>query len=506
LDGQEHQLDQEMCLICDSTKAVALAGVMGGMNSEIQPDTQTIYLESAYFETTRIRRTSKTLGLSTESSRRFERGANPNATIQALNRASQLLMELAGATLRGEANDEYPVKIKPLKVPVSVKKINQLLGTHISKSKMCAVLAPLEISIAKTKGDRVDLLIPTFRPDVTREIDIVEEVGRLYGYDNIPQAPTARVNQLQVVNERIAFADHLRMLISGFGLKETVSLSLVTPQVAKLFLPVDSSEIELLNPLSAELSVFRPSLLISILTVVAYNRNRQSPNLRLFEIGNVAWKKQNNVIEKKQVVALLAGKRQEQAWYGKEVEFDFYDVKGLANALLDKLGIRNAAFGNRTAFGWDAESVSVDVNGSELGCFGKISREICDEFKIRVNDLFAIVFDFETLYQSAAKQRLFDQIPRFPSVPFDLAILADIDTPVASIETGIRKVGGPCLRSVQLFDFYKGEQVPSGKKSLAFSLTFTSKERTLDDKEVDQWVKAILTHLKNSLGAELRPR
>ena len=506
LDGQEHQLDDEMCLICDGVKAVALAGVMGGQNSEVQPDTQTVYLESAYFEPTSIRRTSKKLGLSTESSRRFERGANPNGTLFALNRATELLVELADAALVDAVNDDYPVKIKPVKIPVSVKKINRLLGTAISKKKMCSILAPLDITISRQQGDRLDLSIPTFRPDLTRQIDIVEEIGRLYGYEHIPEAQTARINQQQQANERIAFNDHLRSILSGIGLKETVSLSLVTPQSAKMFLPVDATMVELLNPLSAELSVFRPNLLISILSSAAYNRNRQNSNLRLFEIGNVAWKTGNDYIEKKQVVILLAGKRQEQTWYAKEEQFDFYDMKGLATALLEKLGISNLRYGVQNGACWDGDGMAVKIGDSALGAFGKISREVCEEYKIKTQDVFAFIMDFDALYQAFTVKRSFEPVPRFPSVPFDLAVLADVNTPVADIETAIRQAGGPHLRSVHLFDFYKGEQVPDGKKSLAFSLTFISKERTLDVNEVEQWVKAILTHLKDHLAVDLRPR
>lgn len=506
LDGQEHELDKEMCLICDGVKPVALAGVMGGQNSEVQSDTRTVYLESAYFEPTSIRRTSKKLSQSTESSRRFERGANPNGTMDALNRAAELLVDLADAQLVDAANDEYPVKIRPVKIPVSVKKINRLLGADISKKKMISILKPLEITISRQQGDRLDLSIPTFRPDLTREIDIVEEIGRLYGYDQIPEAQTAWINQLQPANERIAFNDRLRTILSGLGLKETVSLSLVTPQMAKMFLPENAQVVELLNPLSAELSVFRPNLLISILTSAAYNRNRQNSNLRLFEIGNVAWKIGDEYKEKKQIVLLLAGKRQEQTWSTKEAEFDFYDIKGLATAFLQKLGIVHLAYITDSSPWWDGESISVRAGDQLLGTFGRLSRELCEEFKMKTQDAFTFILDFEVLYQTFNVKRSFEPVPRFPSIPFDLALLADVDIPVADIETAIQQSGGPYLRNIHLFDFYKGEQVPQGKKSLAFSLTFTSKERTLDDNEVDQWVKSILTHLKNHLAVELRPR
>ena len=505
LDGQEHSLDEEMCLICDGEKAVALAGIMGGLNSEVLPETQTVFLESAYFEPTRIRRSAKKLALSTESSRRFERGANPNGTLHALNRASELLVEIAGASLAGATHDVVARKVSPLKLTVSLKNINTVLSVHLTKSKVCALLAPLEIAATKKEGDQVRLVIPTFRPDLTREIDIVEEVGRLYGYDHIPQAEVSHISHSQSMNERIAFSDKVRLLLSGLGLKETVSVSLVTPQIAGRFLAPECGLVELLNPLNAELSVFRPSLLISALSTVAYNRNRQIHTLRLFELGHVAWKEQDSFIEKKQGVVLLAGHRQEQTWYDRAVDFDFYDIKGVAHHLLSKLGVTDLELSPQSSPIWDQASVHVRVNGQGLGSMGRLSREICEEFKIKQDDLYAFLFDFDILSAAAAKQPFFEPIPRFPSAPFDVAILADVDTPVARIEQAIRESGGPYLRSVQLFDFYKGEQIPAGKKSLAFSLTFSSKERTLE-KEVGQWIEAILTHLKVTLGAELRPR
>jgi len=506
LDGQERRLDEAMCLICDGAKPVALAGVMGGMNSEVLADTSTVYLESAYFESTGIRRTSKKLDLSTESSRRFERGTDPNGTLYALNRAAQLLLHVAGAKLHGEADDVVSRQVRPAKVAVSVKNINRLLGAKISKNKMSAILAPLEISPSKSEGDRLQLSIPTFRPDLTREIDIVEEVGRLFGYDRIPQAASARIDQRQTNNEQVAFLDRLRVLLSGFGLRETVSLSLVTPQIADKFLPADSERVELLNPLSAELSTFRPSLLISALANVAYNRNRQISTLRFFEIGHAAWKRQGEYVEKKQGVVVLAGDRQEQAWHSPSQSFDFYDIKGLAAALMKKLSIQEYELQPMASAVWHAESVSLQVGGQELGVFGRLERSVCEEFKIKTNDVFAFIFDFERLAQAAGQNRWFTPVPRFPSAPFDLAILADVNTPVAEIEAVIRSAGGPHLSSVHLFDFYKGEQVPAGRKSLAFSLTFTSKERTLSESEIEERIQAILDRLKSSLNAELRPR
>lgn len=509
LDGKQRTLDAESCLICDTAKPVALAGIMGGLNSEVLEDTSTVFLESAYFEPTNIRRTAKRLDIATESSRRFERGADPNGTLAALDMAARMLAELAGAEPVGGIVDVHPHPVAPMSIPFSIERCQTLLGTPINTDEALALLSRLEIVQRPESSSAMALEIPTFRPDLTRPVDLIEEIARLYGYDRIPFAHQAVVDQTQVRNERIDFTDRVRRILAGLGLHETLSLSLVPQPIAAKFLAAGEKPVELLNPLSTDWAVFRTSLLISLLQNTAYNRNRQMQNLRLFEIGRVAWwdDKSSGHVERQQLAAILAGKRGEPAWYESAGGFDFYDIKGLVTALLTQIGIRDFRLVPAVGGWWDQESSGLALGqGTCIGGFGKLNRDIASEFKIKIDDLYAFYLDFDQLYAARPAGTIFQPIAKYPSVPFDLALLLDANTPVGEVTSSIRAAGGTHLAQVTLFDFYKGEQIPPGKKSVAFSLTFTSRDRTLDVADVEDAIADILNQLKRQFGAELRPR
>lgn len=506
LDGKEHQLEADTCLICDGARPVALAGIMGGLNSEVEAETRTLFLESAYFEPTGIRKSSKRLGISTESSKRFERGADPNGTLYALDRAASLIMELAGARPAGEAVDVYPAPIAPALIDLSLDHVNRLIGTELTATEAERILTSLEIACGHTSTGSISCKVPTFRPDLTRPVDLIEEIARVYGFDRIPFARTVILDQSQTPNPRTAFQDEVRRLLSGYGLRETLSLSLVSPQAAAPFLGEGCSLVELLNPLSTEWSVFRTSLLISLLQNAAYNRNRQMPNLRFFEIGSAAWKRGEAIEEKKQIAALLVGETGLPTWHSRPRRFDFYDIKGIALALLEALGLKGAVMGSAAGSFWACESAGLYLQGKFLGCFGRLDDELVQSFKIKTPDVFGLQLEFDTLYTLRPQVHRFEAIPRFPLVPFDIALLLDSDTPVGDVEEAIRKTGGEHLVSVHLFDFYQGEQVPQGKKSVAFSLNFCSKERTLGVEEVERAVATILAQLAGQFGAVLRQR
>ncbi len=506
LDGKRHLLDAQTCLICDADKPVALAGIMGGLNSEVREDTQTVFLESACFEPIHIRRSSKKLAISTESSRRFERGVDPNGTVYAMDRAAELMCELAGAQVYGEAIDVHPVVVEPQIIHITTERINTLLGTQLTESEILALLPRLEIECTATEHDAFQLKIPTFRPDLSRPVDIIEEIARLHGFDKIPFSIRASIDQSQTINERIAFQDYLRRLLAGLGLRETLSLSLVSAMAAQPFLPQGAKVVELLNPLSTDWAVFRSSLLISLLQNTAYNRNRQSTIQRFFEIGNAAWCENDSHREKKQVVGILAGETHEPAWYDRGRAFDFYDIKGIVLQLLKACGLASVRLEPAADSYWSPESAALWYENTCLGAMGRMDESLLAAYKIKTRDVFAFQIDFDVLYAHHLQHRLFVPIPRFPSLPFDIALLMDATIPVGDIETAIRQEGGPSLAGVHLFDFYQGEQIPPGKKSVAFSLTFCSRERTLGDEDVTPMVDHILTHLKAHFGVELRPR
>jgi len=507
LDGQEHVLDDEALLICDANKPVALAGIMGGLNSEVQPDTTSVFLESAYFQPTNIRMTSKKVELSTESSRRFERGIHPNGTLYALNRASELIMALAGGRPDGKAVDEYPVPIAPVEIDLKTQNTNDLLGTELENKDIQSLLESIELETSTVGPGEHRVTVPTFRPDLTREADLIEEISRLYGFDRIPIFTRTRIDQLQLPNERMLFRDNARVFLSSLGFKETVSINLSSQALSEYFLPKDQQILQLVNPISPDMSVFRPNLLLSLLSNVAYNRNRQIQNIRFFEIGQIAWRdSHNSIVEKTQIAGVLAGKKAEEQWYEKPKSFDFYDIKGKVEALLHRFGISGAVQNDAADIFWDYQSSSIFINDQFIGAFGKINEETCSLFKIKVPDVYGFYFDFDELYALRKTERTYKPIPRFPVSPFDLAIVVDENVPVSDVERVIKESGGALLKNVRLFDFYRGEPVPENKKSLGFSLIFSSNERTLSDEEVEKAVEQILEKLKEEIGAELRPR
>jgi phenylalanyl-tRNA synthetase beta chain len=507
LDEKEHILDEESLLICDETKPVALAGVMGGLNSEVRSDTDTVFLESAYFDPHNIRRTAKHLDIGTESSRRFERGVDPNGTVKALNRAANLLTELAGAKLAGEIADNYAKKIHSVQIELSMDYANKLLGIRLTSEEIARLLPPIELKVKGVTGKQISVSVPTFRPDLTRDVDIVEEIARLFGYDNIPLVMAPQIDQTQSINERVVFRDTIRESLTGMGLNEAVTLNLVSPSMAEPFLPQDCDFVRILNPLNAELSVFRPSLLISLLFAVAYNRNRRNHNLGLFKIGNVAWIPggKKKIVEKTQVAGLLCGERIHQTWYSKPQPFDFFDVKGVVEGLLSKIGLADYSLEKSTDGFWDQASMAIKAGGKIIGSFGKIDAEISTLYRIKTDDLYAFSIDFDSLFVHRRVIKRYNPVAKFPTAPFDLGFVVDVDVPIQKIQEEIRHSGGPHLTSIQLFDYYKGEQIQKGKKSIAFSLTFSSKERTLNIEEVENQINSILKHLNRQFGAELRP-
>ena len=506
LDGKSHKLESESLLICDAEKAVALAGVMGGLNSEVQPDTNKVFLESAFFAATNIRKTSKKLDLSTESSRRFERGSDPNGTILAMNRAVQLMCEFAGAKVIGPEIDNYPKVVEKKKISLSIKNANVLLGTTFKAIDIEKILESINLKSVEKTATNLTVVIPTNRPDLEREVDLIEEVARLYGYNNIPTELAPKINQLQEPNDKVRFKEKIQHMLCGMGFNETVNLSLIDKKFGGPFLPKDASFVNLLNPLSEDLTVFRPSLLISLLNTISYNRNRQMFNMRLFEIGNIAWKPNDGHFktEKPFISGVLAGARVENSWYGKAELYDFYDVKGIVTSVLANVGVSAYRLTSTEENYWDSESALVKLGDTTIGAFGKLSEEIVALFKIKTNDIYAFYLDFENLYRFIISEKSFSEIPKFPITPFDLALIVDANVPVGELEKSIRENGSQLLIGVRLFDYYKGKQVESGKKSVAFSLTFSSKERTLGDKEIDKVIDTILSKLNEDFGAELR--
>jgi len=503
LDEKEHVLTEDTLLICDGKKPVALAGVMGGLNSEISTGTRRVLLESAYFDPANIRKTSKKLGISTDSSQRFERGVDPEGQHFAMDRAIQLIHELAGGEVAQGYIDCYPGPMSPKKVQLRVDRVNQLLGTSITADQIVDILNRLEFK-CHISDNIIDIEVPSFRVDIEREVDLIEEVARIYGFDRIDEATYSTIPLMLPENRTEKFNQLLRELLFGLGYYEVLTHSLIHRDWAGKF--SDHRSIQISNPISEELGTLRTSLVPGLLQVAKWNKNRYLKDQKLFEIGNIFyWQdREASAYQEEQKVSLIrTGNASAGNWLEKPRAATFFDLKGDVFSLLSKLKLDGIQIKNANSKFLDERSLRLSVNDKDFGYIGALSAEILKELDFD-GDIFIAELDWQVIFQEYNWDRKFQTIPKFPAIKRDLSILIDHQIPVAKIEQVIWQSGGKYLRSVNLFDFYKGKQIAPDQKSLAFSLAFYSLERTLTEKEVDSDVDAIIQQLKLRLNAQLR--
>jgi phenylalanyl-tRNA synthetase beta chain len=508
LDEKQHTLNDEILLICDDERPVALAGIMGGLESEVRPETVNLLLESAYFEPTVIRRGSKALNISTESSQRFERGVDPNGVVVASHRAVGLILELAGGELVGELTDEYPRSLSPVTIALRVERVNQLLGTKLTSQEIRGYLESLGMEVGpEASGSKaMAVTVPTFRPDVTREVDLVEEVARIYGYERIPATVHAG-GSLKVSQDRKDRAlQRLRTALCGLGFQEVVCNSLTDPKLLKaLSYPEEPRAI--LNPLSDDLSVLRPSLVPGLLQVFAHNRRRALRDLRIFEVGKIFRQPPDGQVtdERWSLCGLLSGRRQIRFWGEKGREVDFFDLKGLVESILQKLSIDKFHFlpYDEGGFFRPGHAAALMLGDKGCGLVGQLASSVLQVFDLE-NAAFVFDLDVATLMEVMEGARQYCELPKFPPADRDMAIVLPQEVPAADVERVIREGGGGLVVEVELFDVYRGKQIASGKKGLAFSLRYQSAEKTLTDDEIEDVQRRILTGLQERFGAQLR--
>ena len=508
LDEKEHALNGEVLLICDAERPVALAGIMGGLESEVRPETVNLLLESACFGPTVIRRGSKALNISTESSQRFERGIDPNGVLAASHRAIRLILELAGGELPAGLTDEYPRTISPVTIELRTERVNQLLGTSLKTTEVSGYLDGLELETEPKDGGEgsVRVTVPTFRPDLTREIDLVEEVARIHGYDRIPA--TVRTGGALKIHEDEGDRSlwRLRTAFCGLGMQEVVSNSLTDPKLLKaLRYPEEPRSI--LNPLSADLSVLRPSLIPGLLQILVHNRRRALKDVRIFEIGKIFRCPDEGQItdESWSLCGLLAGCRRMRTWDGPERTVDFYDLKGLIESLLVKLSIDKFHFLTYDEGGFfrPGQAATLILGEKTCGRLGRLDDAVMQVFDLD-EETFAFDMDVSVLTEAMEKVARYSELPKFPPADRDLAIVLPEEIPAADVRQVIHESGGGLVVEIGLFDLYHGEQIAAGKKGLAFSLRYQSAERTLTDNEIEDVQKKILGQLKRRFGAQLR--
>jgi phenylalanyl-tRNA synthetase beta chain len=497
LDEKERDLPPHTVMICDAENPVAIGGIMGGLNSEVSEGTHDILLESAYFNPKRIGASSKRLGLMSEASQRFERGVDPNGTLLACDRAAFLMQELAqGEVLKGIV-DKYPEKVIPKEVVVRPSRVNHLLGLDLKAEEIGDIFSRLGIHY-----DQQRAIIPTYRPDIEREVDLIEEVARLIGFDKIPLKEQSTIIYDTKPNKSENLHNRLKTEILQLGFYETLTNSMVSQQEIKVI--GDSGYIKLLNPISDDMNVMRRSLLPGLLKVLCYNINRSAVDMRIFEMGRVFIdtdiKNQPYFLS-----GLIHGSRKYPGWSNSALPVDFYDVKGIVETFLSKISLDKYEFilYDKTFYFDPDQALNVECNGKVIGRFGKVRDEVVHGFEID-SDVFGFEFSVDEIKDNINQTQLFEIYSRFPFIEKDLALVVDTKVTAHDIESLIRKSGKPLVSDVSVFDLFTGDQLGKSKKSLAFRIRFQSSERTLNEKEVSRIFSKIIVDAERKLDAKLR--
>lgn len=510
LDGETRNLTPEMLVIADREEPVAIAGVMGGLPSEVTEETHTILLESAWFDPLSIRLTASRLGMRTEASQRFEKGINLDGTLMALHRAAQLIEQLgAGDITKGDV-DEYVRPAAPRSIRLRLSRTNRVLGASLSRAEIREILDRLDFPCEICGQDALLVCIPPYRVDINGEIDLIEEVARLYGYDRIPT--TSPEGVLARVGKQRAFSlrDFVADAMTTFGLDEAITYSFIEESALnRLRLPAESplrKVLRIQNPLREEQSVMRTTLLPGLLDTIVYNSNRKSTDLGFFEVGAVFLPRGEGVLPDERLhLGIAACGKVAQGWQERNGEIDFYYVKGIVEELLGLAGVTNVAFEPLATMPalHPGRAARILAGNQELGFLGELHPDVLSacELPFRV---VACEMDLEKLVPVMNPQVMYRPVPRYPGVARDLAVLVPLSVPADQVQNAIFHAGGPLLRECRLFDVYQGEQVPEGYRSLAYSLLFQSPDRTLTDEEVAGIHSTILEALARDLGARQR--
>lgn len=506
LDEEERKLTPDMLVIADANKPVALAGVMGGYDSEITETTSDVLLESANFQPASIRATAKKLGMHTEASYRFERGADPEAVIPALDRATQLIVELAGGTVCEGTIDVYPGKSELLKIQLRPDRVNFILGTSLEAAEIEQILYRLGFGIetSQSEDNNYQVTVPTFRGDITREIDLIEEIARVHGYDNIPTTLPKGDIPVPVPDISVEVRKRIKQFLLGSGMMEAVNYSFNHPNCFdKVRLAADNplcDALKLRNPLSPEMSILRTTLLPSLLDNAQHNHNHQINNIALFEMSSVFMRGE----EPGRVAGILAGEIGGGVYGNPYKNPDFFDIKGIVERLLEVCCITDYAFQKTEEPTFHpGRNAAVSLRDRRVGILGEVHPEVLENYELPYK-AYLFELDLEALADAADFSKRFEPIPIYPSVQRDLAIVVDFgmqsDTPIEIIYA----TGGDLVKSVRLFDVYVGDQVSEGKKSLAYTITYHSATETLTDKAVNDLHDKVVNRLGKELGAELR--
>jgi phenylalanyl-tRNA synthetase beta chain len=502
LDGAERSLSQNDLMICNEKEPMCIAGVFGGLESGVSESTTSIFLESAYFNSTYVRKTAKTHGLKTDSSFRFERGTDPEMTINALKRAAALIFECAGGVLSMDIVDVYPEKIEPFQVAFSYRNCQALIGKNIDRNIIKEIILSLGITIKTEGNDGLLLSVPQFKTDVTREADVIEEVMRVYGYNNVEESTKIQFTASFDNREKATSIENsISNLLVGFGYNEIMGLSL---SKESNYTDNNTSLVKILNPLSSDLNIMRQNMLYGGLEALSYNINRKQSDLKFFEFGKT-YEKVNNDFkykEHKHLTLFVTGRKYQENPFEQNKKVDFYFIKSCVEAILNKLSIsyKTKDFIDEN-YSYALEFIN---NTKSLVNVGLVNKKICKKSDINA-EVFYANFNWDAILELAKKTKLeYSEIPKFPEVKRDLALLLNKSTTYKEVEELAFSTEKKLLKSVNLFDIYEGEKLEVGKKSYAVSFILQDDNATLTDKQIDAVMQKLIKNYSEKLGANIR--
>ena len=508
LDKAERTLTSTNLMICNADEAMCIAGVFGGIKSGIREKTKNIFLESAYFSPASIRKTSKQHGLKTDASFRFERGTDPQITIYALKRAAMLIKEIAGGKISSDIVDLYPTPILPAVIHLQYKTVDQLVGEVIDRDTIKNILQSLDIVITKEESDGLLLSIPTHKVDVTREVDVVEEILRIYGYNKIASPAKLYSSPPSVAKtDREKIQNVISDYLCNNGFYEIMSNSLTKSAYSELAAMSVSGNVKIINPLSQDLDVMRQSMIYSGLEAIEYNRNRKNPDLKFFEFGKTYHQKENRFKEINHLALFITGKKQEISWNGDQSSADFFYLKSFVKNILERLGI-NSADHKLSETMLQNEVISsglvIHTNEKDLVHYGALKKSQLKKFDITA-DVFVADFNWDVLMKMIPSKDLrVQEIPKFPQVRRDLSMMIDRSMSYAEIENIAFKTEKNILKEIHLFDVYEGEKLEPGKKSYAVTFILQDERQTLTETQIDKIMNRLMEAFEKQAGASIR--
>ncbi len=504
LDDVERSLHEEDIMICDEKGPLCIAGVFGGKEFGVSESTNSIFLESAYFNPVSVRKTAKRHQLNTDASFRFERGIDPTITEYALKRAALLIQEVAGGEITSDIIDVYPKKIEDFSVFLNFNKVTKIIGQEISKDIIKNILVSLDIKVNSVSDSGLGLTIPAYRVDVQREIDVIEEILRVYGYNNIKFSN--KVNATVANSPRTEdykIQNVVASQLNSQGFHEMMANSLTTANYIQLSeMLKEEHNVTMLNPLSSDLSTMRQSLLFSGLEAISYNINRKNTDLKLFEFGKTYHNYPSGYEEKKHLTLFLTGNRNQETWTASQKPTDFFLFKGYVNAVLERLGIQKTQNQPLTSDVF-SEGIAVSLGKETLVEIGVVKKSILKHFGIK-QEVFFADFNWAAILKLVSNKIKFTEIPKYPEVRRDLALLIDQAVSYESIYTIAKQTEKSLLKNIDLFDVYEGQNLPEGKKSYALSFSIQDSSKTLTDEQIDKIMNKLQKNFETELGAVLR--